>query len=113
MASPTQGEEDHAKEVVRDEIRDSIAPEVDGRGIEVVVSEPASEQRPQLSFWKRYRYAIAAAVSICIVGAVVGGAVGGTVGKHHEEAPKSRYELLYFSATPVLFEFLRVFPLWI
>lgn len=77
--------EDHDKEVVRDELQESMGLEVDGRGIEAMESQPTIDSEPVPSFWKKYRILIVVVALVCVVGAVVGGAVGGTVGKNHDE----------------------------
>jgi hypothetical protein len=81
--------EDQGKEVVRDELQDSMGLEVDGRGIEAVESQPTTDSEPVPSIWKKYRLLILVVALVCVIGGVVGGAVGGTVGKHHNDDSNS------------------------
>jgi len=68
--------QDSDKEVVRDELQNSLGPEVDGRGIEAVASQQTTNAGSPPTFWNKHRTALLIVATVCVVGGVVGGAIG-------------------------------------
>jgi len=74
---------------VRDELQNSLGPEVDGRGIEAVASQQTTNAGSPPTFWNKHRTALLIVATVCVVGGVVGGAIGGTVGKAQHDTTAS------------------------